>query len=717
MRSDKKEAKKVAAQGGKEKKNRSKKEKQSRFLLFSIRNKIVLCFVIPIAFMIIIGLMAYQKAAEGMSEKFEESTLQTIEMATEYVDTSCEFIEVEGLKYSMDAELGKYLVGVYEKDPMGKTDFINKMKADVWSSQSSNPFINNIHIIPEEGIPLITTMSTSQTEGYFETYFETASTDGKTIEKWIDRHADLDTYLSMSEDEYIMSFQMLSQSKNACIIIDIKESGIRDFLQGLDMGEGSIVGFVTKNGREVICENLPNGKESVLTSGETVFWGQEFFGEIDAKMAVASEDTEIVGTNRVTYNGNEYLFIYSRSMKTQATVCAMVPMAVITSQAGEIKDLTVGFIIVACVIALSVGIVTVAGIQNNMKRISKKFGEVAKGDLTVQVVAKGRDEFGGLADSATHMIKNTKNLVDKVNRATEQLEISSKDVSEASDIINEYSKDITQAIDEINEGMTRQAIHAQECVSKTDILSNEIQKVASVVEQVEKLVDETEGMINKGMEIVHVLGERAVETTDITSKVSENIDALRQETEIIDVFVETITEISEQTNLLSLNASIEAARAGQSGRGFAVVAEEIRKLADDSGKAAGEISNKVKHISEQTMNSVESANQARSMVDLQTQAVEEVIAVFREMQLRMKKLVDGLKDIINSIESADGERSDTVAAVKNISEIIEETASSTETVGDVANKLLHNVENLHHTAEVLNENMDGLKSEISVFKI
>ena len=192
---------------------------------------------------------------------------------------------------------------------------------------------------------------------------------------------------------------------------------------------------------------------------------------------------------------------------------------------------------------------------------------------------------------------------------------------------------------------------------------------------------------------------------------------MRKESQIINTFVETITDISEQTNLLSLNASIEAARAGEAGRGFAVVAEEIRKLADDSAKAAGEIRNNVEHIGAQTMNSVESAGQAQSMVALQTEAVEEVVDVFRQMQNRMAQLVEGLKEIVISTERADHERSDTLAAVRNISEIIEETATSTETVSEVAGKLLQNVEKLNKTAGALGENMEGLKAEISVFKI
>lgn len=117
----------------------------------------------------------------------------------------------------------------------------------------------------------------------------------------------------------------------------------------------------------------------------------------------------------------------------------------------------------------------------------------------------------------------------------------------------------------------------------------------------------------------------------MTAKVEESIEDLKRESETINQFVSVITDISEQTNLLSLNASIEAARAGEAGRGFAVVAEEIRKLADNSAEAAGEIRNNVENISAQTGVSVESAKQAGEMVAQQTEAVREVIGVFQDM--------------------------------------------------------------------------------------
>lgn len=685
---------------------------KSMTMLFSIRNKIVICFLVPMLFMVLIGVLAYQKAADGMSQKYQESSLQTMKMATQYVDMSGEFIAAEALKYAYDAELPKYFVGMYDKDTMTRTTLVKRIETSLLSSKTSNPFISNIHIITPEGRNVMTSKPTSgQVEGCFKSYTDDVMKDGEEgLSTWIDVHADLDSRMKLDFNEYIMAFQMYTKGNVACVVVDISQNAIHDFLQNLDMGDGSIVGFVTEGGREIVCENLPEGQESFLTEGEPVFFEQTFFDEI-------ATDGILEGTKEVKFQGEKYLFMYSRSEETAATVCALVPIDVVISQAQDIKDLTVGIVILSAIIVLAVGIVIVTGIQNNMKRISGKFGEVAKGDLTVRVVAKGRDEFNDLAGSATHMIKNTKKLVNKVTNATGQLEESAKNVEQVSGVIDEYSKEITQAIDDINAGMARQSRHAQSCVNKTDILSNEIKGVARVAESVEKLVEETEEMINRGMEIVNFLGERAKETTDITLAVSESIESLRKETETINSFVKTITDITEQTNLLSLNASIEAARAGNAGRGFAVVAEEIRKLADDSAKAAGEIKNNVGHISKQTEHTVASAGQAREMVTAQAEAVKDVVEVFHVMQFRMNELVQGLKDIVDNTERADGERRDAVAAVRDISNIIEENAQNAETVNEVAEKLLKNVERLKLTADMLGENMEDLKTEISVFKI
>jgi len=679
-------------------------EPKSGNRILGIRNKIVACFLVPIIFMVLIGVISYHKAEDGMQGNFRDSTMQTLNMAVEYVDMSCDFIEAGAMKYLLDANLNKYSMGLLKADPDEQANVENTLKSSLLSEQVANPFISQVHIVTPTGVDMLSTKLSAQ-PGILDEYLADVSVNGS-LPRWIDRHTVLDKHMTSTESDYILAYEIMNQGNTACIVYDLKKSKFEEFLTGLDLGDGSIVGFVTTGGREIVIENIAENAPSNLAEGD-VFAGQDFF----------TQSTEQSGYQDVKYNGKAYLYLYSKSNETGITICALVPEKVITGQAQDIKSLTWLITICAGIFVLALGTMIVIGIQKNMRRLSQKFGEVAKGDLTVLVSATGRDEFQDLAGSATHMIKNTKKLVNKVNNATEQLESSSHEVEQVSGVINGYSHDISQAIQDINEGMARQSRHAQECVDKTEALSDQIKSVSHIAARVEKLVSETEEMINQGIDIVHALGKRAEETTSITAKVGESLATLKSESEIINTFVATITDISTQTNLLSLNASIEAARAGEAGRGFSVVAEEIRHLADDSAAAAGEISNKVENISSKTLYSVQSAKEAQSMVALQTEAVDEVVKVFQDMQSRMNELVAGLREIAAGIESTDREREDTMNAVKNITDIIEETANNAEAVNEVAEKLQHNVENLNRTADVLGENMEGLKSEIAQFKI
>lgn len=690
-----------------------KPKKNKKLRLSSLQNKIVVCFTVPIVFMILVGVIAYRKASDGMSQQFLDSTEQTMNMTVSYMDMINSYVAGEAVKYAFDTELNRYFTGAYEYEDQAvqRRDLLNNQKTNVQSTQFGNDFIGNVHIIPSKNLFLISTFDSVMTYGFYEEYQEEIkeqSGEGKGS-VWVDWHHVLDDKMKLAEMRYIMAYQIQSRNKSAMIVIDIKQDSVKGLLQDLILGEGSIAAFVTPNGREIVTEYLEEGEESAFEAGETVLYNEAFFQE-------CIQSGESIGHMEVDFRGREYLFVYGIVQDSGAAICMLVPSEMVTGQADQIGWITFVMVVLAILLAGVIGIVITISIRSNMKRISRGLEQVADGDLTGCVKVAGRDEFGDLAQSANHMIQNNKKLVSKVHDATGQLELSANEVKSASEVISDYSMDITQAITEINAGMNRQSIHAQECVDKTGLLSDDMQEVSQVVEKVEALVQETDTMIHKGMEIIELLGRRAQETTDITNQVGSSIEQLCQETESINIFAETITGISQQTNLLSLNASIEAARAGEAGRGFAVVAEEIRKLADDSAKAAKEISNHVQNINTKTLDSVQSAKQAEEMVDLQGDAVQEVIQVFANMRDRMQELVTGLQEIVASTEQADKERAEALEAVQNISQIIAETAGNAEIVSQTAGKLMENVDNLSRTADALGGNMNDLKAEIAMFK-
>lgn len=253
-------------------KKTSDNQKDRGMLLFSIRNKIIVSFLVPVIFMIIIGVCAYQKAVSGMSEKFQETAGQTVDMAEDYVSMVCSFIESEGMKYAYDSKLSDYFYGMYDNDPKEKSNLITTMRTQAITSKNTNQYISDIHIVTKPGISMITssgsTYGGSEHDGIFTAYKESvADESGKGIERWIDDHTVLDEAIGLKKDSYIMAYQLLSQKSNACVVVDIKPSSIQNLIGQIDLGDGSIVGFVTKNGRELINENLKEGESSILTEG------------------------------------------------------------------------------------------------------------------------------------------------------------------------------------------------------------------------------------------------------------------------------------------------------------------------------------------------------------------------------------------------------------------------------------------------------------------
>lgn len=670
----------------------------------SIRTQLLVGFLLPLIFIILVGTVSYKKAERGMIRNYETSVRTTIDTQTEYLDFGFSLIRMDAIQIKTDEELQNLMAGVYAKDLTKANTTYNKNLADLSIKKTLNTFIKDIYIIPKSGKSIISTSgSMSNGNGFYEDWSMTKEYE-KIFDKdnvgWVGKHPQLDELSGHSTEEYFLSFMTIFPDKSSVLVVDISEDAIVESLKTIDLTQGAMVAFVTAEGREIFLK-----EES--TPIDICFYEQDFY-----RQSVAEG---MQGIKYVSLEGEEYLFIYRTSEETSATLVYMIPKSKVVSSALEIKVLTVIIVIVACIISIFIGLSILLNITGSMNSIIKRLKMVAAGDLTVKMRNDGSKEFNILSNHISEVINNTRMLILEVEQIVGLVNDAATEVDIVSDKMESTSNSILYALEEIDAGVGQQALDAQQCLMQMDSLSRSIEEIGKDMEGTISSSKCTQEVVKSNIETMESLTEQTNETISVTSKVKCDIKMLEKRSGDIKKFVDIIAEIAEQTNLLSLNASIEAARAGEAGRGFAVVAEEIRKLADGSQQAAKEIKKVVELIGAETASTVLTATNAEKIVEEQATTVNYTKKAFEEINTFTENVIENIVEVTNNIESINVQRVETLEAISSISAVSEETAASSGSVYNIAQEQKNVVTALQSASKELREKMNTLKEAVSLF--
>lgn len=686
------------------KKGKIQKDKSSHGMQrrSSIAVKLILSFLIPIAFVITIGVASYQKASSSIIKNYEDSSLQAMKMTSEYMNFGFGVVESKGVQYINDSNIKKYFSGVSSITEAAK--YKTNIKDKLLSEQVSDALIENIHILSDKVTPLSTA---SKTEGNMYSSFLATEGGSRLLEKsdakyWIGSNEYLDSAMGLDSKGYAFRYICGTSLSSACVIFDISTSALEDILANLDFGSGSIVEFITPDGRELLKSQEENGAFSLSQ--------EEFY-----QQAFQSEQTDI--SKMVVFEGKAYLFINSKIGTTGAVVCALIPEENILEQVNDIKHLSIFLVVIACAIAIIIGAGVASGIQRVIRYVILELEKVSRGNLTIKLKVRNKDEFGVLAKGINDTIDNMRVLLERVRAQSSSVMESSDQVMTSSEVISNATRGISDSMNEIQSGITQQAQDAESCLGQMDILSGKIQTVSGKTQEIMGIASDTRDSVVFGIDSMAALKGKARETSQITEQVIEKIETLDSKSKSIGKIVETINQIAVQTNLLSLNASIEAARAGEAGKGFTVVAEEIRKLADQSVHAVKEIEALIQEIQIQTKDAVVIANEADSIVTEQELAVNNTEASLKALSRNVESLVTNVDMITDSIMNIDAARAGTLSAIENISAVSQQTAAATMSVNETTQEQRRAVQSLNALSKELDENAQALESVVLQFTL
>lgn len=384
--------------------------------------------------------------------------------------------------------------------------------------------------------------------------------------------------------------------------------------------------------------------------------------------------------------------IFQKSLKTKiiamVNVASAISIATISiasySAAGHASgsDDTVRYVVTGIIMQGVVGISayfmarSIAKPILHMASIAEK---ISHGDLTVDLSrSQSNDELGKLTNAFGNMLVSLRQLVSQVRDGSSLVASNSEQVVSSTEQMNSSVQQISSTIEQISKGSQTQAQELEETSKVVVKLTDEMKKLASKAGITADLTKEVGLISATGSKSAAEADFRMSKIISVTNESAKKIKELAERSGEITAVVDVIRKIADQTNLLALNAAIEAARAGEAGRGFAVVADEVKRLAEGSAKSSEEIDGLIKQIQEDAKATVLSIEGGTKEVSEGRIVIDKALKALNEIASKVTEVSVNVLDVANITQVQVGEIEQLSKAASEIAAVSEQNASATE---------------------------------------
>ena len=380
----------------------------------------------------------------------------------------------------------------------------------------------------------------------------------------------------------------------------------------------------------------------------------------------------------------------------------------------------VSFIMMVFVLVLSVLIayLTSLTITKPMHVVMKRMQAISAGDLSLEPLeVTEKDETGKLSISMNKMQKTVKSVMQGIANATEELNSHSEELTQSASEVKSGSEQVAITMQELATGSETQATTASNLAV---VMENFTKKVQSTNKSGEKIKESSMGvltMTSEGKQYMEDSSRQMAKIDEIVQDAVAKMTTLDNQTQEINNLVVIIQKIADQTNLLALNAAIEAARAGEHGRGFAVVADEVRKLAEQVAVSIADITGFVEKIQAESKRVSDSLQTGYVEVEEGTSQIAKTGQTFNQINASVTTMVDGIKGISDNLESIKVNSEIMNSSIEEIASVSEESAAGVEQTSAASQQITSSMEEVAGSSEQLANLAENLTGMVSHFKL
>lgn len=343
--------------------------------------------------------------------------------------------------------------------------------------------------------------------------------------------------------------------------------------------------------------------------------------------------------------------------------------------------------------------------------------KIAEGDLTQKITITAEGDVGRLVDAMKKMVENLRAMIQNVIQTADTMAASSQELSASAEEVNASNEEVTSTVQQMAKAAQEQSKSLEETAKVVDMVAkNSKAVVASSTESANaaKIAGESAA---KGQQLGSQATKKMKELAEAMTKTSHEVNSLDEKGQKIGNIVSTITNIADQTNLLALNAAIEAARAGEAGRGFAVVADEVRKLAEESSAAAGQIEGIIKDMIESTKGTSQSMKDGVKTLEETQNVVTSALSELENIASMAKDLQQKAAEVSRQATEAAAGTNQVFETIRTLSATAEENAAATEEVSASTEETAASMNQVSQAAQRLAEISIQLKEAVSKFRV